>query len=54
MSIIEPEGKAVTRSFRLDNAWNDALIEEAGKQNISISALLEKVVRDYILFYRWA
>jgi hypothetical protein len=54
LSIIEPEGRAITRSFRLDNAWNNALTEEAEKQNISISALLEKIVRDYIIFYRWA
>ena len=53
MSIIEPEGKAITRSFRLDKAWNDAVIEEAEKQGISVSGLLEKIVKDYVLFYRW-
>ena len=53
MSIIEPEGKAITRSFRLDKAWNDAIIEEAEKQGVSVSGLLEKIVKDYVLFYRW-
>jgi len=53
LSIIEPEGKAITRSFRLDKAWNDAIIEEAEKQGISVSGLLEKVVKDYVMFYRW-
>ena len=53
MSIIEPYGKAITRTFRLDKAWNDAIIEEAERQNISISGLLEKISREYILFYRW-
>lgn len=54
MSIIEPEGKAVTRSFRLDKAWDKNLAELAEKRGISISGLLEMIVRDYLLFYRWA
>ena len=53
MSIIEPEGKATTRSFRIDKAWDTAIAELAGKRGYSISNLLEKIVRDYILFYRW-
>lgn len=54
MSIIEPKGKAVTRSFRLDQEWDRAITELAKKEDVSISGLLEKIVRDYILFYQWA
>jgi hypothetical protein len=54
LSIIEPKGVAVTRSFRIDKAWDEAINREAEKQGTSISSLLEKIVRDYILFYRWA
>ena len=54
MSIIEPKGKAVTRSFRLDQEWDRAISELARKQDISVSGLLEKIVRDYVLFYRWS
>ncbi|MFP3952115.1 MAG: hypothetical protein ACLFVP_08280 [Candidatus Bathyarchaeia archaeon] len=53
MSIIEPEGKAVNRSFRLDKAWDDALVEIAEERNVSLSSLLEKISKDYILFYQW-
>ena len=53
MSIIEPEGKATTRSFRIDKAWDEALLNQADKKSVSISSLLEKIVRDYLLFYRW-
>lgn len=53
MSIIKPEGKAVTRSFRLDTAWDKALVKLAEEKGKSISSLLETMLRDYILFYRW-
>ena len=53
MSIIEPKGKAVTRSFRLDQEWDLAISELARKEDVSISGLLEKIVRDYLFFYRW-
>ena len=54
MSIIEPKGKAVTRSFRLDKEWDDTIVALADKEGVSISNLLEKIVKDYLLFYRWA
>ena len=53
LSIIEPDGEAVTRSFRIDKAWDKALTELAERIGISTSGLLEKIVRDYLLFYRW-
>jgi len=54
LSIIEPKGKAVTRSFRLDQEWDQAITKLAKKEGISISGLLEKIVKDYLLFYMWA
>ncbi len=54
MSIIKPEGNAVTRSFRLDTAWDKALVKLAEEKGTSVSSLLEIILRDYILFYRWA
>jgi len=53
LSIIEPEGKTVTRSFRLDKAWHGALTKIAEERGVSLSSLLEKVCRDYVLFYQW-
>ena len=53
MSAPKPSGKAVTRSFRLDKTWNDAISELAKEKNISTSALIEKICRDYVLFYQW-
>jgi hypothetical protein len=53
LSIIEPEGKAVTRTFRLDRAWDRVLEEEAEKRKMSVSNLLENIVSDYSHFYRW-
>ncbi len=53
MSIIEPEGRAVTRSFRLDKAWDEAITNISDKRGVSTSSMLEKLVRDYILFYQW-
>jgi hypothetical protein len=53
VSIIEPDGRDVTRTFRLDKAWDIALGKEAEKRGSSISNLLENMVRDYINYYRW-
>jgi hypothetical protein len=53
LSIIEPKGKAITRSFRLDQEWDLTLSKIAEKQGLSISGMLEKIVKDYLLFYRW-
>ena len=53
MSKIEPEGRSVVRTFRLDDAWDSAIQEEADKKDITLSSMLEQLVRDYISFYRW-
>jgi len=53
LSIIEPEGKAVTRTFRLDKAWDRVIEQEAEKKGIAVSSLLENIVKSYSLHYRW-
>ena len=54
MGFIEREGKAVTRSFRIDKALNDELESEAEKQGVSVSYVLELMVENYLNHYRWA
>ena len=53
MSILVPEGKAITRSIRIDKTWDKTLEEIADKKNMSKSALIEKICVDYILFHQW-
>jgi len=53
MSLVEPTGKSVTRTFRLDKAWDSLLEEEAEVKGTSVSNLLENLVRDYFSFYKW-
>jgi hypothetical protein len=53
MSRIEPEGRSVVRTFRVDRAWDNAMQEEAERKGVTHSNLLEQVVRDHVIFYRW-
>jgi hypothetical protein len=54
MGFIEREGRAVTRSFRIDKALNDEIEAEAEKQGVSVSYVLESLVENYLNHYRWA
>lgn len=54
MGFIERDGKAVTRSFRIDKTLNDELEAEAEKRGVSVSYILESQVEDYLNQYRWA
>jgi predicted DNA-binding protein YlxM (UPF0122 family) len=53
LSIKRAKGKAVTRTFRIDETWDTALAEIAEEKNLSLSAMLEKITKDYVLFYQW-
>lgn len=53
MGFLEREGAAVTRSFRVDKALDAGIIEEADRQNVSLSNLIEKIVEDYLNHHRW-
>ncbi len=54
MSFIQREGRASTRSFRVDRALNNELEAEAEKQGVTVSYILETLVEDYLNQYRWA
>lgn len=54
MGFIEREGRAVTRSFRIDKALNEELESEAEKQGVSVSYVLESLVENYLNYGRWA
>lgn len=53
MGFIDREGRAVTRSFRIDRALNDELESQAEKEGVSVSYILESLVEDYLNHYRW-
>lgn len=54
MGFIEREGKAATRSFRIDKALNEELEVEAEKKGVSVSYILESLVENYLNNVRWA
>ena len=53
MGFVEREGRANTRSVRLDKALNEELEKEADKQNDSVSNLVGRIVERYLNHYRW-
>lgn len=50
----ERRKKTVTRTFRLNEEWDDVLINEAQEQGTSVNVLMNKILRRYALFERWA
>lgn len=48
MALIEPKGEKITRTFRLDSAYDDELEREAEKQNNTTSSLIEKIIIEYL------
>ncbi len=44
----------ITRTFRIKQEWDDVLEEEAERQGISVNVLVNKILRRYALFTRWA
>lgn len=46
--------KTITRTFRLQQEWDDVLKEDAERQGISVNVLVNKIFRRYALFTRWA
>lgn len=45
--------KTVTRTFRLDANWDQALVDEAEKAGITVSSLLAHIIRDYVVDQRF-
>ena len=50
----ERKKKTVTRTFRISEDWDDVLQKEAGEQGVSVNVLMNKILRRYALFERWA
>jgi predicted DNA-binding protein YlxM (UPF0122 family) len=53
-SIRSNRKKTITRTFRIKDDWDMILSEEAERQNISVNALIDKILRSYALFNRYA
>lgn len=54
LMFVDRENKETTvRTFRLIKEWDDILTEDAQKQSISTSALLNQIVEKYIIFERF-
>jgi len=50
----ERSKKTVTRTFRLSKEWDDVLQREAEEEGVSVNVLMNKILRRYALFERWA
>ncbi|MFW6109635.1 MAG: CopG family transcriptional regulator [archaeon] len=53
MSFIKPDGESVNRSFTLDKALDDELLQEAQRRGVSVSNLLSQLVNKYLNFHRY-
>ncbi len=53
MSAYDPDGEMITRTFRVEKVWDEVLNEEAERQGISVSALLNLIVRRYVFVQRF-
>lgn len=51
---VEKRKKTVTRTFRINKEWDDVLQAEAEEQGLSVNVLMNKILRRYALFERWA
>ncbi|MCW4041615.1 MAG: hypothetical protein NWE83_12815 [Candidatus Bathyarchaeota archaeon] len=45
--------RTITHTFRIQQEWDDVLVEEAERQGISVNLLVNKIFRKYALFTRW-
>jgi hypothetical protein len=46
--------KTITRTFRIRKEWDNVLQEEATRQGVSVNVLLNKILRKFSLYQRWA
>ncbi len=51
--MIKPKNRTVGRSFRINELWLNTLNEEAERQHTTPNALINGILRDYCLFYRF-
>jgi hypothetical protein len=53
-SLFDKRKKTITRTFRIRKEWDEVLQEEAARQGVSVNVLLNKVLRKFSLYQRWA
>jgi hypothetical protein len=53
-SRLNRRKRTITRTFRIRKEWDDVLQKEAARQGVSVNVLLNKVLRKYSLYSRWA
>ncbi|TRO55911.1 hypothetical protein E2P71_02265, partial [Candidatus Bathyarchaeota archaeon] len=53
MGFVERVGKGKTRTFRLDEAIDHELTQEAETQGVSVNSLAESIFEKHINFNRW-
>lgn len=53
MNGTEPTEETVTRTFRVNKEWDEILQEQAQWQGISVSNLLDQIVRKYVVLDRF-
>lgn len=46
--------ETVTRTFRINAEWDEALQEEAENKGVSVNVLVNQILRRYALYTRWA
>jgi hypothetical protein len=51
---VQQKKKTITRTFRIKDDWDLILHEEAKRQNISVNVLIDKILRRYAFFGRYA
>jgi hypothetical protein len=51
--LLDEKNRTVGRSFRIEERWLNTLNDEAKNEGISPNALLNKILQDYCLFYRY-
>ena len=54
MSRLDHKQRTVTRTFRISEEWDNILQEEANRQGLSVNVLVNKILRRYSLFDKWA
>ncbi len=53
-SRFDKRKKTITRTFRIRKEWDDVLQEEAAWQGVSVNVLLNKILRKFSIYQRWA
>ena len=54
MPRSEATKKTITRTFRISEGWDSVLKVEAARQGLSVNVLMNKILRKYSLFDKWA